>query len=140
MWNFVQIALAFHQEKRCGRSFAMLDPNRPIARGRGSQIEPPNRFGGTHHEIEFEHLEHDEEYLAGLRRRPTEYLTDRSKTIVAENDSPDVGFRHSINPYRGCLHGCSYCYAPPKREKPRLVPLPGQPHSNGRKSRFCFCG
>jgi DNA repair photolyase len=94
----------------------MPDPNRPLARGRGSQIEPPNRFGGTHHEIDFEHLEHDEDYLDGLRRRPTEYLPDRSRTIVAENDSPDVGFRYSINAYRGCSHGCSYCYARPTHE------------------------
>jgi len=94
----------------------MPDPDRPLARGRGSQLEPPNRFGGTHHEVDFEHLELDEDYLEGLRRRPTEYLPDRSKTIVAENDSPDVGFRYSINPYRGCSHGCSYCYARPTHE------------------------
>lgn len=94
----------------------MADPDRPLARGRGSQIEPPNRFGGTYHEVEFEQLEHDEEYLEGLRRRPTEYLPDRSRSIVAENDSPDVGFRYSINPYRGCAHGCSYCYARPTHE------------------------
>ncbi len=94
----------------------MLDPNRPLAKGRGSQIEPPNRFGGTRHEVDFEHQEHDEDYLESLRRRPTEYLPDRSRTIVAENDSPDVGFRYSINPYRGCSHGCSYCYARPTHE------------------------
>jgi DNA repair photolyase len=94
----------------------MINPDRPLAKGRGSQIEPPNRFGGTHHEIDFEHLEHDEDYLDSLRRRPTEYLADRSRTIVTENDSPDVGFRYSINPYRGCSHGCSYCYARPTHE------------------------
>jgi len=94
----------------------MPDPDRPLAKGRGSQIEPPNRFGGTHHEVDFEHLEHDEDYLEGLRDRPTVYMADRSKSIVAENDSPDVGFRYSINPYRGCSHGCSYCYARPTHE------------------------
>ena len=94
----------------------MPDPDRPLAKGRGSQLDPPNRFGGTHHEVDFKHLEHDEDFLDGLRRRPTEYLPDRSKSIVAENDSPDVGFRYSINPYRGCSHGCSYCYARPTHE------------------------
>jgi DNA repair photolyase len=94
----------------------MLDTERPLARGRGAQIEPPNRFGGSYHEIDFEQLEHDDEFLESLRRRPTEYLPDRSKTIVAENESPDVGFRYSINPYRGCSHGCSYCYARPTHE------------------------
>jgi DNA repair photolyase len=89
----------------------MSDDNRPIAKGRGSQLNPPNRFGGTHHEIEFENLEHDTEYLESLAKPATEYIPDRSKSVVAENDSPDVGFRYSINPYRGCSHGCSYCYA-----------------------------
>jgi DNA repair photolyase len=43
-------------------------------------------------------------------------LPDASKSIIAENDSPDVGFRYSINPYRGCEHGCAYCYARPTHE------------------------
>jgi DNA repair photolyase len=94
----------------------MLEPNRPLAKGRGSQIEPPNRFGGVYHEIELENVENDEEYLESLRCRPTVYLPDHSRTIVTENNSPDVGFRYSINPYRGCSHGCSYCYARPTHE------------------------
>src|SRR5262249_45915424 len=39
----------------------------------------------------------------------TEFILERSRSIVTENDSPDVPFRYSINPYRGCEHGCSYC-------------------------------
>ncbi len=46
----------------------------------------------------------------------TEYLRDPSRTIVATNSSPDVGFDSSVNPYRGCAHGCSYCYARPHHE------------------------
>ncbi len=94
----------------------MTNPNRPTAKGRGSQLHPPNRFGGPHHEADFEHLEHDEEYLQSLHDLPTEYIPDRSRSIVTENDSPDVGFRYSINPYRGCSHGCSYCFARPYHE------------------------
>jgi DNA repair photolyase len=93
-----------------------MDKHRPEAKGRGSQIDPPNRFGGPHHVPDLEQVEHDEEYLAGLHDRPTEYLPDFSRTIVTENDSPDVGFRYSVNPYRGCSHGCSYCYARPTHE------------------------
>ena len=89
----------------------MSNSQRPIAKGRGSQINPPNRFGGLHHEIDFEHLEHDEDYLESLQKPATEYIPDCARSIVTENDSPDVGFRYSINPYRGCAHGCSYCYA-----------------------------
>ena len=89
---------------------------RPEAKGRGSQIDPPNRFGGPVHVLELDDVEHDEDYLAGLANRRTEYLPDRSRTIVAENKSPDVGFRYSMNPYRGCSHGCSYCYARPTHE------------------------
>ena len=58
----------------------------------------------------------DEEYLDSLNRPPTEYLPDNSRTIIARNDSPDVGFEVSLNPYRGCEHGCIYCYARPTHE------------------------
>ena len=94
----------------------MPDRDMPTVRGRGSGIDPPNRFGGSYHELDLEQVEGDEEFLESLRHRATEYLPDRSRTIVAENDSPDVGFRYSINPYRGCLHGCSYCFARPTHE------------------------
>jgi DNA repair photolyase len=46
----------------------------------------------------------------------TELLVDPSRSIVATNDSPDLGFRASVNPYRGCQHGCAYCYARPTHE------------------------
>src|SRR4051812_17612097 len=85
----------------------------PLAKGRGSQINPPNRFGATYREPDLDQVGHDEEHL---RDRPTEYLPDRSRSVVTENDSPDVGFRFSLNPYRGCSHGCSYCFARPTHE------------------------
>jgi DNA repair photolyase len=49
-------------------------------------------------------------------RRATQYFRDNTKTIVARNQSPDVGFETSINPYRGCEHGCIYCFARPTHE------------------------
>jgi len=47
---------------------------------------------------------------------PTQWFPDASRTIIRENNSPDIPFRYSINPYRGCEHGCAYCYARPTHE------------------------
>ncbi|MCO6454115.1 MAG: PA0069 family radical SAM protein [Pirellulaceae bacterium] len=82
----------------------------------GSRIDPPNRFEKTHRETDLEHLDGDEQYARELEQRRIEYLSDSSRSIVSENQSPDVPFRYSLNPYRGCAHGCSYCYARPGHE------------------------
>jgi DNA repair photolyase len=88
----------------------------PPQKGRGAAIQPANPYLAVRLETDLEHLAEDDEYLDRVDRPPTEYYTDESQTIVAENDSPDVGFRYSVNPYRGCSHGCSYCYARPTHE------------------------
>jgi DNA repair photolyase len=53
-----------------------------------------------------------------LEPRPArlEVYEDASREILSRNDSPDVGFSWSVNPYRGCLHACAYCYARPYHE------------------------
>jgi len=76
-------------------------------RGRGTGSNPPNRFDELHVEL-------DEE--ARAEAGPTRYFRDASRSVLAENDSPDVPFRYSLNPYRGCMHGCTYCYARPSHE------------------------
>ncbi|WP_437202432.1 PA0069 family radical SAM protein [Planctomicrobium sp. SH664] len=86
------------------------------AKGRASQIHPPNRFDRIHAEDDFEQVEHDSEFLEDRQQVPTEYLPDETRSIISENDSPDISFRYSLNPYRGCQHGCSYCYARPSHE------------------------
>lgn len=94
----------------------MMDVERIEPRGRGAGFNPPNRFAPSHHEIELETVEDDQDYLESLRRPETQFLADRSRSIIAENQSPDVGFEVSVNPYRGCEHGCIYCYARPTHE------------------------
>ena len=67
---------------------------------------PPNPWATT-----------DVEYLEGdTPNAPLHIYEDHSRTILSKNDSPDVGFSWSVNPYRGCFHGCAYCYARPSHE------------------------
>ncbi len=85
-------------------------------KGRGAAIQTPNPYLSVQLEADLEQLTEDDEYFDQQNRPPTEYLPDESQSIVVENDSPDIGFRYSVNPYRGCAHGCSYCYARPYHE------------------------
>lgn len=89
-------------------------PIQPI--GRGAVGNPANRFLPVIEVPDFEQLEFDDDFLKELERPATRYFDDTSKSVISENDSPDVPFRYSLNPYRGCLHGCSYCYARPTHE------------------------
>jgi radical SAM superfamily enzyme YgiQ (UPF0313 family) len=84
-------------------------------RGRGAAYNPPNRFEPMEFVPDGDTLDADlqEEELPLPR---TQFLRDTTKSIIARNDSPDVGFCASINPYRGCEHGCIYCYARPFHE------------------------
>jgi DNA repair photolyase len=59
---------------------------------------------------------------AELRQITTEVAAETAKVIITRNDSPDVGFSASINPYRGCEHGCTYCYARPAHAYMGLSP------------------
>lgn len=88
----------------------------PKNKGRGAAIQPANPYLSVRHEPDWEHLAENDELRIQAGRPATEYLPDESQTIVTENNSPDVGFRYSVNPYRGCAHGCSYCYARPSHE------------------------
>jgi DNA repair photolyase len=77
--------------------------------GRGAAANPKNRF-------ERIGVEPDPAEAGDEPRPETVYLRDHSRSIVATNNSPDIGFDASINPYRGCSHGCAYCYARPTHE------------------------
>src|SRR4051794_4182938 len=75
-------------------------------KGRGASWNPQNRFETVEYVVD-EDAYVDEE--APLPR--TIFLRDPSRSIIAHNDSPDIGFSSSLNPYRGCEHGCIYCFA-----------------------------
>ena len=79
-------------------------------RGRGSASNPKNRFESLERVAE---LVEDRDEISAPE---TQLFPDHSKSIIAYNDSPDVGFDASVNPYRGCEHGCVYCYARPTHE------------------------
>jgi DNA repair photolyase len=79
-------------------------------RGRGSADNPASRFATL------SYVRDDESAGPEDPAPTTQFLKDTSRSIIARNDSPDVGFDTSINPYRGCEHGCIYCYARPTHE------------------------
>jgi DNA repair photolyase len=86
-------------------------PEQPTPqRGRGAPANPPNRF---------EPLSYSRDPDGGDAEDPaleTHFFKDTSRSLITYNASPDVGFDASINPYRGCEHGCVYCYARPTHE------------------------
>ena len=86
-----------------------MSSNYQKIKGRGSSSNPANRFD----KIDFIP---DEEFYKDETKPKTEFFKDTSKTIITYNKSPDINFEASINPYRGCEHGCVYCYARPNHE------------------------
>ena len=77
--------------------------------GRGTPLNPENRFERLSYTREDDFP--DEE-----RPRTTQFFRDASRSVIARNDGPDIPFDASVNPYRGCEHGCVYCYARPFHE------------------------
>lgn len=87
-----------------------MDHNANPLRGRGASDNPSNRFEGHYTDYEL-----DEE-TGQKPTQKTRFYPDDTKEIISTNNSPDIPFGASLNPYRGCEHGCIYCYARPTHE------------------------
>jgi len=104
-------------------SAALVYAPRGAQKGRGTVWAIEHRFTSESHEAfddgwgTLEQAAHEEALGPA-----TQVLEERVKSILAGNDSPDIGFDLSINPYRGCEHGCSYCYARPTHSYLNLSP------------------
>jgi DNA repair photolyase len=98
----------------------MTSPNRPGARtGRGAVSNPAGRFESTRSEAVDDGWGSLDEELPPLA---TIVQPEPARSIISRNDSPDISFDQSINPYRGCEHGCVYCYARPSHAYLNLSP------------------
>src|SRR6478752_1564173 len=90
--------------------------------GRGATRNPtPTRFNLQERVVEGEWLD-QVEALDGIVKRRTTVTIEKPKTILTRNSSPDIGFDRSVNPYRGCEHGCIYCFARPTHAYHDLSP------------------
>ncbi|MCW3473128.1 PA0069 family radical SAM protein [Limobrevibacterium gyesilva] len=84
-----------------------------VRKGRGATVNPPNRFVSTAaapFDDGWDTLAAD---FTDLPPLPTTLIRDASRSVISWNQSPDIGFDRAVNPYRGCEHGCVYCYARP---------------------------
>src|ERR1700694_5427695 len=102
--------------------------------GRGASWSPANRFERLHVDLTDNDVVDIDPNEEERPRRETQFFRDGTKTIIARNSSPDVGFETSLNPYRGCEHGCIYCFSRPTHETKTHHP-PRLPRSAGQISQ-----
>ena len=88
----------------------MTDHDKNPIRGRGASDNPANRFEGTYTDYDLG------EETGEKPTQDTKLIRDDTKQILSKNESPDIPFTYGLNPYRGCEHGCIYCYARPTHE------------------------
>jgi len=115
---------AAHAFEPAARATIMADhdPPSPPVKGRGATFNPANRFRIDARERCDDGWQHPGDADDELPPLRTEVTIQRARTIIAHNDSPDVPFSQSINPYQGCEHGCIYCFARPSHAYLDLSP------------------
>ena len=107
MTGLSSVDSVLHPHRGLGAPEFLIDPER--RRGRGALTRKSGRFE-RHSREELDDGWGSLESLSGLT---THVHLEKAKSVVTRNDSPDIGFDRSVNPYRGCEHGCVYCYARP---------------------------
>lgn len=114
--------VAAHETPRWHTADMQSDPFSPHAiKGRGAASNPAGRFEPTHAQAEDDGWQ--SLLLDDAAPRPrTEVTGERARRVITRNDSPDVGFDQALNPYRGCEHGCIYCFARPSHSYLNLSP------------------
>jgi DNA repair photolyase len=90
-----------------------------LKKGRGALSNQTGRFESQIKEDFDDGWENDDQFR---EKAPTQLFVDTAKTLITYNQSPDVPFDRSINPYRGCEHGCAYCFARPSHAYLGLSP------------------
>ncbi|HEY4248950.1 MAG TPA: PA0069 family radical SAM protein [Lacunisphaera sp.] len=85
----------------------------PVVPGRGPNLNPPNRFDRIHVEPDGEWLDAEFAETGSIPHPRTQFFDDSTESILVHHNSPDLGAGWGLNPYRGCEHGCAYCYARP---------------------------
>ena len=89
-------------------------------KGRGAASNPEGRFESIRHHAEDDGWQ--SELLEDKPRPRTEVTDERARSVISRNDSPDIHFTQALNPYRGCEHGCIYCFARPSHSYLNLSP------------------
>jgi DNA repair photolyase len=117
------MATLLHMNRSSGLDIAALGTGKltslpQLERGRGARSNETSRFDQRSAEF----IDDGWDTLAELPRLRTEIFTETPKSIISKNQSPDISFDRSINPYRGCEHGCVYCYARPSHAYMGLSP------------------
>lgn len=103
----------------------MSFPPPPPIKGRGTPVRIAHRFEHTKREMQDDGWGSLEAEAAERNERSpqiTQVIDEQARTVISHNDSPDIPFEQAINPYRGCEHGCSYCYARPTHSYLNLSP------------------
>jgi DNA repair photolyase len=116
IWNRTVGRVKKQSPRKLRRVVDETPQSREAVHGRGASWSPANRFEKLHIDINDADVVDTNVDDEDRPRRQTQFFRDATKTIIARNQSPDVGFETSINPYRGCEHGCIYCFARPTHE------------------------